>query len=213
MNKFTPNEFFDLKYFQFADIFQDAQSVWEALNKLEEFIKEQFISGRVVGNYRNNKYVYVGKNTEIQKDTMITGPAIIGENCIITHGSLLRGSCLLGDNVRIGHGSEIKESIFLNNSVSAHLNYVGNSIIGNDVNISGGTIFANFRLDKKTVTIKSNNDKIETGLLKFGSIIGDDSSIGVSSVLNPGTIIGKNTIIYPLISVSGVHMKNEIIKK
>ena len=100
----------------------------------------------------------------------------------------------------------------MNNTAAAHLNYIGDSIVGNGVNVSGGAIFANLRLDHANVTIKTEEGKIDTGLSKFGSIVGDGGNIGVNCVLNPGTILGKNIVIYPLREIRGVHEEHEVIK-
>ena len=210
--QFNANNFFNLEDISFADIFTDCEFVWDVQKKLTSYIKEQFDSGKIKANYKNIKYVHVGEGTSINDLAQIQGPAIIGRNCIIYHAALLRGPCLLGDNVHIGHASEIKDSILLNGAISAHLNYVGNSIVGNNVNISGGSIVANVRLDKKPVFIKNGEDKIETNLTKLGAIIGDDSVIGVNAVLNPGTVLGKHSVVYPLTVVKGVHSQSSIIK-
>jgi NDP-sugar pyrophosphorylase family protein len=204
-------DFFDISDFPYPEIFKN-KDIISPIRDLELFITNLFKSGKIKGNYKKAKNVYIGKGTKILDGALISGPAIIGKNCLIGHSSLLRGSCLLGDNVNIGHCVEVKNSIFLNNSTAAHLNYVGDSIIGNNVNISGGVIIANVRLDKKTIKIKANKI-IDTSLTKFGSVVGDNSNVGVNSVLNPGTILGKNTVVFPLVTVIGVHKDNTVIKK
>ena len=209
-SNFPPNVFFNFSSFPFANIFEDVNDTWEVLLKIHEYIKWQ--SEKNKDKYSKEK-IYIGKGTKITKGVLIKGPAIIGDNCFIEHGALIRENVILGNDVHIGHGAEIKNSIILNNTAIAHLNYVGDSIIGANVNISGGAIIANYRLDKHSVIVKSNNKKIDTKLNKFGAIVGDGSVVGVNSVLNPGTILGKNTIVYPLTSVTGVHKNEEIIKK
>lgn len=200
MNKFSPNRFFDLKDFQYPQIFDGIEEIWEAIPRIEKFIKK-----------RTNK-ILVGKGTKIDKTAVILGPAIIGKNCYIGPHAFLRENCIISDNCHIGHGVEIKNSLLLPGARPAHLNYIGDSMLGKDVIFAGGSITANFRLDKKSVTIKDHKTKINTGLPKFGAVVGDGSFIGVNSVLNPGTILGKNTIVYPLTSVVGVHKNNEVIK-
>lgn len=214
MNKFNLSKdiFFNLTNFRFSKIFSDMGYVWEVIPKIAKFIDMQFKNKEIKPNFKKGKNIYIGEGTIIQEGAVIIGPAIVGNNCLIGHGSLIRENCILGNNVNIGHAVEIKNSVFLNNAVAAHLNYIGDSIIGNNVNISGGAILANFRLDKKSVLVRIGDKKIETGLQKFGAIIGDDCNIGVNVVLNPGTILGKNTVVYPLISVTGVHKNGEIIK-
>lgn len=210
--EFTANRFFDLSSFSWKDIFPKDKPVWEALNNLDVFVKELFATGVVTANYQDRDDVFVGKGTQIQEGVKITGPAIIGKNCMISHMSLLRGTCLLGDNVHVGHAVEVKESILLHGATAAHLNYIGDSIIGNNVNIAGGAILANFRLDKKPVVIKTGSAVVETHREKFGSVLGDEANIGVNAVLNPGTLLGKKVIVYPLTTVKGMHHDETIIR-
>lgn len=212
MNDFKADKFFDLKSFEYRDIFSEINFVWEVLPKIKDYIEMQFKTGSLKPNYKEQNDVYIGEGTIIQEGATIEGPAIIGKYALIGHGSFIRQNCIIGGNVQIGHAVEAKGSIFLTDSKIAHLNYIGDSVVGNKVNISAGVILANYRLDKKAVMVIDGENKIETGLEKFSSIIGDSSSIGVNCVLNPGTILGKNTTVYPLISVKGVHKDNEIIK-
>lgn len=207
----TNNNFFNLEEISFSDLL-DNTSPWESIANLKKYIEQIFISKKIIPNYGTDKYVFIGENSRVHPSVEITGPAIIGSNCEIRHGAFLRDSCLIGNNVIIGHAVEFKNSIALNNCSIAHLNYIGDSIIGNNSNISGGTILANYRLDKRNVYIRSGEERIDTNLLKFGSVVGDNSNIGVNCVLNPGTIIGKNTIAFPLKSVKGVYKENSIIK-
>lgn len=204
-NNFNPSRFFDSSSFPFKDLFEGVESVWEVLSNIEGYIQEELKA-------KDKKDIYIGEGSVIQGGALIQGPVIIGRNCFIGHGALLRQGCILGDNVHIGHAVEVKHSILLNHATIAHLNYVGDSIVGKNVNVSGGTMLANFRLDKKPIVIKIGDQRVETGLSKLGAIIGDNSNIGVNAVLNPGTILGKNTVVYPLVSVTGVHKDGEVIK-
>ena len=198
-SSFDPNLFFDLSSFSHKQIF-DVENVWEVISKISEFIKN------------NSETVSIGEGTVIEEGAFIKGPAILGKNCFIAHGAYIRENVILGENVRIGHSVELKNVIILNNSNVAHFNYVGDSIIGNNVNLAGGAITANFRLDGESIKVKHNGEEIQTGLVKFGAIIGDSSKIGVNSVLNPGTILSKNSKVYPLTNVFGVHLNEETIK-
>jgi UDP-N-acetylglucosamine diphosphorylase / glucose-1-phosphate thymidylyltransferase / UDP-N-acetylgalactosamine diphosphorylase / glucosamine-1-phosphate N-acetyltransferase / galactosamine-1-phosphate N-acetyltransferase len=209
-NSFLLNKIIEAKDFPFSQVFD--QYPWEAIKNLDVFIEQCFKKGIIKPNYKDKKNVFIGKGTIICEGAHIKGPAIIGSNCVINHASFLRENCLLGNNVHIGHAVEVKNSILLNNSSVAHLSYVGDSIVGNEVNIAGGTIITNLRLDKKPVKIKFKNKIINTKMQKFGSIIGDYSSIGANCVLNPGTILGKKTIVFPFSSVTGTHKNNETIK-
>src|ERR1035437_3463959 len=184
----TTEEFFNLDGLSFPELFRNLNYPWEAINKIRDYIDSKTSTENVV----------IGEGTVIEKDAVIKGKAIIGKNCLIGNAVLMRGNCILGDNVQIGHGVELKNVIILNNSSIAHLNYVGDSIVGNDVNISAGAIVANLRLDKKEILVNIQGEKINTSLAKFGAIIGDGCTVGVNSVLNPGTILGKNCVVYPL---------------
>lgn len=208
---FTNTNFFSIPP-GFEELFS-YPTPWETVTQIIPFIQKLFNDQKLMPNYKGRKDVYLGKGTTIHPTADIVGPAVIGRNCVIDHTAFLREGCIIGDNAHIGHAVEVKHSIILNNSIIAHLNYIGDSIIGNKVNISGGAILANFRLDKQNISIKTQyGSKIGTGLQKFGAVIGDNAVIGVNSVINPGTILGKNTVVFPLRSVSGVHEKNAVIK-
>lgn len=209
---FTKENFFGLSSFEFKDIFDDTTVAWEVLPKIGRYIESLFEKKVFVSNYKDKKNIYIGEDSIIQEGATIVGPAIIGKNCIIGHASLIRENCIFGNNVHIGHAVEVKNSIFLNGATAAHLNYIGDSLIGNNVNVSGGAILANYRFDKKSVAIRNGKERINTNLQKFGAIVGDESIIGVNAVLNPGTILGKGCIAYPLTFVTGVHKDGEIIR-
>lgn len=208
---FANTEFFDIPT-GFEELFS-YPTPWETISQIIPFIQKLFIHHTAIANYKVGKEVFLGEGTKIHPSVEIIGPAIIGKNCTIDHVAFLREGCIIGDNVHIGHAVEIKHSIILNNTKIAHLNYIGDSIIGNNVNISGGTILASLRIDKHNVSIKTKEGrKIDTGLQKFGSAIGDNALIGVNSVINPGTLLGKNVIVFPLKSVSGFYENNAVIK-
>ena len=200
-NTFSPSAFFDLGSFDYKELFE-VENVWEVIPKISDFI------------LKNNgpEPVVVGKGTVIEEGALIKGPAIIGQNCFIAHGAYIRDGVIIGNDVKIGHSVEVKNSIILSKSRIAHFNYIGDSVIGNDVNLAGGAITANFRLDGAKIKIKHDGQDLETGLTKLGAIIGDGSKIGVNSVLNPGTILSKNSKVYPLTSVFGTHLTQEVIK-
>ncbi|MCR4264021.1 MAG: hypothetical protein NUV98_04895 [Candidatus Roizmanbacteria bacterium] len=141
------------------------------------------------------------------------GKLLQGKNCYIHPQTNIRENVILGDNVHIGFCVELKNCIIMNNTHIAHINYVGDAVVGNDCNVSGGAMFANFRLDNQSVKVKAENEKIDTGMKKFSAVVGDGTWVGVNSVLNPGTMIGKRCFIYPLVSVTGTHPENSIIKQ
>ncbi|MDP3997991.1 MAG: DapH/DapD/GlmU-related protein [bacterium] len=208
--KFIPETFFDLSSFGHREIFSGCQSVWDAIPKIEQYILRLFKEGKVKSNCGED--VFLGEGTVVEPGAYIEGPAIIGKNCRIGHVALLRGNILTGDNCVFGHATEVKNSLFLSGTVVAHLNYVGDSILGNNVNLAAGAILANFRLDGKPVVVKIDNKIHDTKLVKFGAIIGDSSKIGANSVLNPGTVLGKNCLVYPSVSAKGYHPSGSVIK-
>lgn len=214
MNKnfFLPEEYFALNEFPWHGLFVGDKPIWTILTHIEEYIHNKIENAKLSKNYKPDQRIHLGEGTIVQEGVQINGMLITGKNCVIGHGVFIRDHCILGDNVFLGHAVEIKHSVILNGTHVAHLNYVGDSILGNDVNISGGAMLANFRFDKKPVAVKLHNTMIQTGLAKFGSVIGDKSNIGVNVVLNPGTMLGKQTIVYPLQNVTGVHTDNEIIR-
>lgn len=200
-NSFKVERFFDISAFSHASIFTDVTYVWEVLPKIEAYVKG------LLGGQK----IKTGDGTVVEEGAYVKGPAIIGKNCSISHGAYIRENVIIGDNVHIGHGVEVKNSIVMSNTAVAHLNYIGDSIVGSNVNIGGGAKTANFRLDGQTIRIKIEGKSIDTGLAKLGAIIGDGSKIGVNAVLNPGTVLGKNCHVYPLTSVTGVHSDGERI--
>jgi NDP-sugar pyrophosphorylase family protein len=205
-NPFLYTNFFN-KTGIFSGLFEKFTYPWEALADIDNFISE-FKESENANNFTQiQENIYVGKNVTIDDTARITGGAIIGNNCTIGHAAFIRAGVLLGDNVHVGHATEVKHSIILENTALAHLNYIGDSIVGSDCNISGGATLANWRFDKKEIEIKNVDKKIQTHLEKMGSIIGDGCFVGVSAVINPGTVMARNSLVFPLISVKGTYFE------
>ena len=186
---------------------------WEALPKISEFIIE-------LGNKLDKEIyelrgenIWIAKSANIYPTAYIKGPAIIGENAEIRHCAFIRGNAIVGNNAVVGNSTELKNVILFNNVQVPHYNYVGDSILGYKSHMGAGSITSNVKSDKKLVIVKNGPETIEAGLKKFGAMIGDNVEVGCGSVLNPGTVIGKNTNIYPLSSVRGVVPTNSIYKK
>lgn len=185
---------------------------WEALPQISEFIIQlgKTLDKEIYEEKEEN--VWIAKTAKIYPTAFIKGPAIIGENAEIRHCAFIRGNAIVGNNAVVGNSTELKNVILFNNVQVPHYNYVGDSILGYKSHMGAGSITSNVKSDKKLVIVKNGKEQIETGLKKFGAMIGDNVEIGCGSVLNPGTVIGKNTNIYPLSSVRGVVAPNSIYK-
>ena len=202
------------------DIFEGVTYPWEALPKIEEFI---ISLGKTLDK---NEYeekgenIWIAKSAKVAPTAYIAGPAIIGKNAEIRHCAFIRGKAIVGEGAVVGNSTELKNVILFNKVQVPHYNYVGDSILGYKSHMGAGSITSNVKSDKKLVIVKNDKEQIETGLKKFGAMLGDEVEVGCSSVLNPGTVIGKHTNIYPLSSVRGVvpehsiyKNKNEIVEK
>lgn len=152
---------------------------------------------------QNRETVSIGEGTLIEPGVLIQGPCIIGKRCIIRHGAYLRGNVILGDGCQIGHSAEIKHSILFDGAAATHFVYVGDSILGHLANLGAGVKCANLRLDREEVKAFWKGKKVPTGLRKFGAIVGDRVQVGCNAVLNPGTLVGRESFAFPLANVHG----------
>lgn len=223
-----PRDFFDLSQFAHAGVFSPDEWVWQALAGLPAWLTHYFThhaakkQGEIspAANLHGNN-ISIGEGTVIEDGVTIVGPTIIGKHCEIRQGAYIRGDAIIGDGAILGHASELKGSIMLNGAKAPHFAYVGDSILGNEVNLGAGTKLSNLAVSSEkgtdgkrpTIHIPINGITVDTGLTKFGAIIGDDSQTGCNSVTNPGTIIGKRVLIYANTSVAkGYYPDNRIVK-
>ena len=186
---------------------------WEVLPHISEFILEL---GKKLPKDEYKKIgedVWIHKSAKVFESAYIHGPAIICKDAEVRHCAFIRGNAIVGEGAVIGNSTELKNVIIFNKCEVPHYNYVGDSILGYKAHMGAGSITSNIKSDRKLVVIKDGDEKIETGLKKIGAMLGDNVEVGCGSVLNPGTIIGKNTNIYPLSSVRGVIPENSIYKK
>ena len=188
---------------------------WEALDGISDFIKE------IGPKLDKDKYdevkenVWVAKSAKVFDSAYLNGPLIIDEEAEVRHCAFIRGSAIVGNGSVIGNSTELKNVIIFNNVQVPHYNYVGDSILGYKSHMGAGSITSNVKSDKTLVVVKdiyATGEEIETGRKKFGAMLGDNVEVGCNSVLNPGTVIGKNTNIYPLSRVRGVVPSNSIFK-
>lgn len=222
MDNFFSEFFFNTKDYEHKDIFSKDKLVWKALFFLNAYLKKNIRLGKIEGKVSKRAYIInpelisIGEGTVVESGAYIKGPCIIGKNCIIKHGAYVRDNVITGDSCIIGHCTEIKNSILLNNVCAAHFAYIGDSIIGNNVNLGAGVRCANFKLfdkkNKKSISFFFEGKKVNTNLGKLGAIIADNVQIGCNTVLNPATFIGKNSICYASINLSGVIDNYSIVK-
>jgi NDP-sugar pyrophosphorylase family protein len=201
--------FFDLDSFEHAALFKGCAYAWEPLLRISAYLKEQPLGKIDVDIPLSTHLVHpesivIGEGTIVEPGAYIEGPCIIGRDCQIRHGAYVRGEVITGDGCIIGHDTEVKHSILMKRAFAAHFNYVGDSILGNDVNLGAGVKCANLRLDHEEIVVVFKGQKTSTKLTKLGAIIGDGTQVGCNAVLNPGTLIGKKVICYPCINVGGV---------
>ena len=193
-------------------LLEQVEYPWEALPKISEFIIElgKTLDKEIYEEKGEN--IWIAKTANVYPSAYIKGPAIIGENAEIRHCAFIRGKAIVGNGAVVGNSTELKNVILFNKVQVPHYNYVGDSILGYKAHMGAGSITSNVRSDKKLVVVKDENEKIETGLKKVGAMIGDGVEVGCGSILNPGSVVGKNTNIYPLSSVRCVVPPNSIYK-
>lgn len=217
MKELSAETFFDLSSYQHASLFKNQNVVWKALSQIQTYLSSLKL-GHIEIDIPSGAFlidahlISIEKGSVVEPGAYIKGPCVIGKNCTIRHGAYIRGNLIAGDHCVIGHDTEIKNAILLNHVHAAHFAYVGDSILGNRVNLGAGTKCANLKFNKESITVQFQGNKIETGLKKFGAILGDDVQTGCNVVTNPGTILGKGVFCSPVMNVRGVIPANSIVK-
>ena len=211
MNKYVrTRELYALVPDHLAPLFNSCEYPWEMLPKIKNYILRLIEKG-IPGYTLISENVLVGENVKIYHSATIEGPAVIGSNCEIRPGAFVRGSVITGSGCIIGNSSELKNCILLDKAQIPHYNYVGDSILGYRAHMGAGTICSNLKTDGRPVVVHGEVD-YETGLRKLGAILGDYADIGCNSVLNPGTVVGKCTSVYPMTRLRGIYPENCIVK-
>ena len=208
--KVKTKDLFTCKTPYLTELFEACEYPWEMLPKIKEYIQTVLEEG-LPGFHKIAEDVLVGENVKIYSTATIEGPAIIGPGTEIRPGAFLRGAVITGANCVIGNSSELKNCVLLDKVQVPHYNYVGDSVLGNHAHMGAGSICSNLKADGKPVVIHGE-EQYETGLRKIGGILGDGADVGCGCVLNPGTVIGKNTSVYPLTSLRGVFPEGCIVK-
>lgn len=203
---------FDLNQTIAKDIFKDLIYPWEVLPKIKEFIIELGSKLSLDEYDKVSQNVWIAKNAKVAKTAYINGPCIICSNAEIRHCAFIRSNAVVGADCVVGNSTELKNVILFNKVQVPHYNYVGDSVLGFKSHMGAGSITSNVKSDKTLVSVNVNGEKIDTNLKKFGAMLGDNVEVGCNSVLNPGTIIGRNVNIYPLSMVRGYVQENSIYK-
>ncbi len=212
MNVLKIKDLYTLEETIAADIFEGHTYPWEILPEIKNFILALGSSLDENLYEKRGEDVWIAKSAKVFPSAYIAGPCIIDENAEIRHCAFIRGNAIVGKNCVVGNSTELKNVILFNNVQVPHYNYVGDSILGYKSHMGAGSITSNVKSDKTLVTVKSDEESIETGLKKFGAMLGDFVEVGCNSVLNPGTVIGKHSSIYPTSCVRGVIPENHIYK-
>ncbi len=204
---------YDLKETFAAKLFEGAVYPWEVLPKIGSYILElgAQLDPQVYDQVSDN--VWVAKTATVAPTAFLNGPLIIGEHTEVRHCAFIRGNAIVGNHCVVGNSTELKNVVLFNNVQVPHYNYVGDSILGYKSHMGAGSITSNVKSDKLLTTIRMEDMVIETGLKKFGAMLGDNVEIGCNSVLNPATVVGRNTNVYPLSMVRGYVPENSIYKK
>ena len=204
---FQPTDFFDLSAFEYADLFDGVEDVWEVLSRLETYLlehtpRENSVRGTVhPGAYLLGEHILIEEEAIVEPGAYIEGPCIIGRGAVVRHGAYIRGSTLASAGSLIGHATETKNTLFLPGSKAAHFAYVGDSILGTGVNLGAGTKLANYRLGGGLIKLRVDGKPISTGRTKLGAILGDGCQLGCNCVCNPGTLLGPRCAVRPLVNV------------
>ena len=211
---FKPTDLFDLNQTEHAAIFDGCEFAWDALKKIEAFldkVQRQNPPRRFPGASIGER-VLIGEGTVVESGAMIKGPAIIGKNCQIRHNAYIRENVIIGNGCVVGNSSELKNSLLFNGANAAHFNYIGDSILGHKAHLGAGVKISNFKMFPGNIEVEVDGVPFDTGLRKFGALMGDGAEAGCNVVLNPGSILGRGAVVYPNVFWRGILPANMIAK-
>lgn len=212
LKDFTISNLLDLNETIAAELFEGKTYPWEVLPEIGEFIMKigPTLSTSEYECHEGN--IWIARSATVAPTAYIHGPAIIGKDAEVRHCAFIRGNAIVGEGAVVGNSTELKNAVLFNKVQVPHYNYVGDSVLGYKAHMGAGSITSNVKSDKKLVVVKGADEQIETGLKKFGAMLGDEVEVGCNSVLNPGTVVGRNSNIYPLSCVRGVIPSGHIFK-
>jgi UDP-N-acetylglucosamine diphosphorylase / glucose-1-phosphate thymidylyltransferase / UDP-N-acetylgalactosamine diphosphorylase / glucosamine-1-phosphate N-acetyltransferase / galactosamine-1-phosphate N-acetyltransferase len=212
---FAPAQFLSLEHTAHPKLFEDQQFVWNALKQIASYLQFRLkpaVLGELVGRPFISANVFVGRGTVVEQGAVLKGPAWIGENCHIRSGCYVRENVVVGNGVVMGNSCEFKNSIIFDEAEVPHFNYVGDSILGFKAHLGAGVILSNVKLDRGEISVATDEGNISTGLTKFGAIVGDRTEIGCNAVINPGSVLGRDCLIYPNVNFRGVLPESRVVK-
>ena len=212
MKGITIQELYDLRETIAAELFEGKTFPWEVLPEIGAFLVKLGNTLPEEEYEKKGENIWIARDAKVAPTASITGPCIIGKGAEVRHCAFIRGNALVGEGAVVGNSTELKNVILFNKVQVPHYNYVGDSILGYKAHMGAGSITSNVKSDKKLVVVKGEGEAIETGLKKFGAMLGDEVEVGCGSVLNPGTVVGPHTNIYPLSSVRGAIPSDSIYK-
>src|SRR3977135_595654 len=211
---FAPAEFLSLEHTAYPKLFESQGYVWDALKQIASYLQFRLkpaVLGELVGKPFISNTVFIGAGTIVEQGAVLKGPAWIGENCHIRSGCYVRENVIAGDGVVMGNSCEFKNSIILDEAQVPHFNYVGDSILGFKAHLGAGVILSNVKLDHSEISVAAETP-ITTGLTKFGAIVGDRTEIGCNAVINPGSVLGRDCLVYPNVNFRGVLPEAHVVK-
>jgi UDP-N-acetylglucosamine diphosphorylase / glucose-1-phosphate thymidylyltransferase / UDP-N-acetylgalactosamine diphosphorylase / glucosamine-1-phosphate N-acetyltransferase / galactosamine-1-phosphate N-acetyltransferase len=212
---FSPSDLLELEHTSHSKLFENQKYAWDALKQIASYLQFRLkpgVAGELVGKPYISRNVFVGGGTIVEQGAYLKGPAWIGDNCYVRSGCYVRENVIVGDGVVLGNSCEFKNCIIFDEAQVPHFNYVGDSILGYKAHLGAGAILSNVKLDHGEISVSDGETNIATGLTKFGAIVGDRTEIGCNTVVNPGSVIGRDCIIYPGANVRGVLSPNSILK-
>ena len=212
---FAPADYLSLEQTAHSKLFDNQQYVWDALKQIASYLKFRLtpgVFGELVGKPFISDAVFVGAGTIVEQGAFLKGPAWIGENCHIRSGCYVRENVVVGDGVVMGNSCEFKNCILFNEAQVPHFNYVGDSILGYRAHLGAGVILSNVKLDHGEIHVSAADGNIATGLKKFGAVVGDRTEIGCNAVINPGSVLGRESLVYAGANFRGVLPSSSIVK-
>jgi UDP-N-acetylglucosamine diphosphorylase / glucose-1-phosphate thymidylyltransferase / UDP-N-acetylgalactosamine diphosphorylase / glucosamine-1-phosphate N-acetyltransferase / galactosamine-1-phosphate N-acetyltransferase len=212
---FAPAQLLSLEHTAHPKLFEDQQFVWNALRQIASYLQFRLkpaVLGELIGRPFISSNVFVGRGTVVEQGAVLKGPAWIGENCQIRSGCYVRENVVVGNGVVMGNSCEFKNSIIFDEAQVPHFNYVGDSILGFKAHLGAGVILSNVKLDHSEIAVATHEGNIATGLTKFGAVVGDRTEIGCNAVINPGSVLGRDCLVYPNVNFRGVLPEGSVAK-